>query len=77
MKDASLDRGLAMIDTWGAQHRLKGRAPVYGYVYKHPEPGEGADRFGAFHSSEIPMCLPRWRPHPSVISRWQIVNCPC
>lgn len=35
----------------------KGKSPVYTYFYTHPEPGEGSDKFGAFHSSEIPYAL--------------------
>jgi len=57
MKEASGDRGLAMIDAWVGQRQIKARTPVYAYYYKHAEPGEGAERFEAFHSSEIPYVL--------------------
>jgi para-nitrobenzyl esterase len=57
MKEASGHRGLAMIDAWVSQRQAKGRSPVYAYFYTHAEPGEGADKFGAFHSSEIPYVL--------------------
>lgn len=56
-KAASRDRGLAMIDNWAILRASQGASPVYAYYFTHPEPGEGSDRFGAFHSSEIPYAL--------------------
>lgn len=46
-----------MIDQWSRLRAAKGKAPVYTYFFTHTEPGEGSDRFGAFHSSEIPYTL--------------------
>ena len=57
VKDASRDRGLALIDGWATTCVTKGKAPVYAYYYTHAEPGEGSAKFGAFHSSEIPYVL--------------------
>lgn len=57
VKDASRDRGLAMIDSWASQRIAKGKTHVYTYFFTHAEPGEGSDKFGAFHSSEIPYAL--------------------
>lgn len=57
VKDAARDRGLALIDNWATTRIVKGRTPVYVYYFSHPEPGEGSDKFGAFHSSEIPYVL--------------------
>jgi len=57
MKDVARDRGLAMIDNWARLRASKGKSPVYTYYYTHAEPGEGSDKFGAFHSSEIPYAL--------------------
>lgn len=57
MKEASRDRGLALIDQWSRVRVAKGKSPVFTYFYTHAEPGEGSDKFGAFHSSEIPYAL--------------------
>lgn len=57
MRTASRDRGLAMIDIWARARAATGKTSVYTYLYSHTEPGEGADRFGAFHSSEIPYVM--------------------
>jgi para-nitrobenzyl esterase len=48
------ERGLAALWVWARDRVGKAKAPVYGYLYQHPEPGPQAARYGAFHSSEIP-----------------------
>lgn len=48
------DRGLAAIYAWSRVRLAKGQAPVFAYLWDHPEPGPEAARWGAFHSSEIP-----------------------
>jgi len=53
-KEIARDRGMAMIADWSGVRLAKGKSPVWGYYYSHAEPGEGSDKFGAFHSSEIP-----------------------
>lgn len=57
IKAASRDRGRAMIDHWADVRATKGSSPVFTYYFAHAEPGEGSDRFAAFHSSEIPYAL--------------------
>jgi para-nitrobenzyl esterase len=57
MKEATRDRGLAMICDWSRGRLAKRRSPVYAYYFAHAEPGEQSARFGAFHSSEIPYVL--------------------
>lgn len=47
------DRGVAAMLQWG-RSRAAGAAPAYGYLFNHIEPGPEAERWGAFHSSEIP-----------------------
>ena len=42
--------GLASLIDWARAHR----GPVFAYYFTHPEPGPGANMFGAFHSGEIP-----------------------
>ena len=48
------DRGLAAMYFWAQERARKSRHPIYAYLWTHPEPGPEADRYGAFHSSEIP-----------------------
>ncbi|MGQ3045378.1 MAG: carboxylesterase/lipase family protein [Niveispirillum sp.] len=37
-----------------AQARQPGAAPVYAYLFQHPQPGSDPARFGTFHSAELP-----------------------
>jgi len=53
-KNAARDGGLATIAAWSHMKVSKGTMSVWGYFYTHVEPGIHADKFGAFHSSEIP-----------------------
>lgn len=53
VRDVLHDRALAALVEWRSA-RPRGAAPVYAYFYDHVEPGPDADRFGSFHSSEIP-----------------------
>jgi para-nitrobenzyl esterase len=48
------DKSLAALYAWGRQRVGQTRSPVYAYLWTHPEPGPTADRYRAFHSSEIP-----------------------
>ncbi|NIA56957.1 carboxylesterase family protein [Massilia sp. TW-1] len=48
------DRGLAATWLWAKQRMSASRQPIYVYYFKHVEPGPEAQRYGAFHSSEIP-----------------------
>jgi para-nitrobenzyl esterase len=51
---ASADRGLAMMDAWATVRMAKGKAPIWGYSFSHVEPGGDSNKWGAFHSSDIP-----------------------
>jgi len=54
-KQVIRDRGIAAGWLWARQRAQQGsRQPVWLYLYAHPEPGPDADRYGAFHSSELP-----------------------
>lgn len=57
MKQATRDRGLAMIDIWAEIRAAKGKSPIFAYYFTQTEPGDGAATFGAFHSSEIPYAF--------------------
>jgi len=48
------DRGIFATLLWLEHRAVQARTPAYAYLYDHPEPGPEADRFGAFHSAEIP-----------------------
>jgi len=48
------DRGLASMALWAKARQRTSRAPIYAYLWTHPEPGPDAARYKAFHSSEIP-----------------------
>lgn len=53
-KQLERDRGLATTWLWATQRLAASRQPVYLYYFTHVEPGPEAQRYGAFHSSEIP-----------------------
>jgi para-nitrobenzyl esterase len=53
-KVASRDRGLAMIAIWSRPRLAKSHTSVWSYYFNHAEPGEASEKYGAFHSSEIP-----------------------
>jgi para-nitrobenzyl esterase len=48
------DRGLASTWLWAVKRVAASRQPVYMYLWAHVEPGPEAQRYRAFHSSEIP-----------------------
>jgi para-nitrobenzyl esterase len=48
------DRGLASTWMWAKNRLGISNKPIYMYYFKHVEPGPEAQRYGAFHSSEIP-----------------------
>jgi para-nitrobenzyl esterase len=48
------DKSLAALYAWGQRRLGQSKSPVYAYLWTHPEPGPTADRYRAFHSSEIP-----------------------
>lgn len=48
------ERGLAATWLWARQRLAASSQPIYLYYFSHVEPGPEAQRYGAFHSSEIP-----------------------
>jgi len=48
------DRSLASLLKWVDERLAAPSPPIYGYVFSHVEPGASAEKYGAFHSSEIP-----------------------
>ncbi|MFV3127167.1 carboxylesterase/lipase family protein [Niveispirillum sp. KHB5.9] len=47
------EQAIASMMNW-ADARKDGAAPVYAYLFQHPQPGTDAARFGTFHSAELP-----------------------
>jgi para-nitrobenzyl esterase len=43
-----------MIAIWSRPRMAKAHTPVWSYHFNHAEPGETSEKYGAFHSSEIP-----------------------
>jgi para-nitrobenzyl esterase len=53
-KAALRDAGLVSMHLW-AEHRAKtARTKAFTYYWTHPMPGPDRDRYGAFHTSEVP-----------------------
>ena len=51
------DKSLAALYAWSKGRLAAAHSPVYAYLWSHAEPGPEADRWRAFHSSEIPYVL--------------------
>lgn len=47
------EQATASMLAW-AEARPAGAAPVYAYLFRHAQPGTPAERFGSFHSAELP-----------------------
>lgn len=52
--DLARDRGLAAMDLWAEGRIASSHQPIYAYLWTHVEPGPEAERYKAFHSSEMP-----------------------
>jgi carboxylesterase type B len=51
------DAARVSMSLWAATRAVTARTGAYTYFWTHPLPGEGVDRFGAFHTSEVPYAL--------------------
>jgi para-nitrobenzyl esterase len=47
------DQSLGMMDAWATLRGQQAHTAAFGYLFAHVEPGPAADRWRAFHSSEI------------------------
>jgi para-nitrobenzyl esterase len=47
------EQAIAAMLIWAAQ-RPAGAAPVHAYLFQHAQPGSPTDRFGTFHTAEMP-----------------------
>jgi len=51
------DQALTSMHLWARERAGTAKTPAYTYLWDHTMPGPDADRFGAFHSSEVPYVL--------------------
>ena len=55
--ESSFDRARVAMYLWARQRNRASKTPVYTYYWDHTLPGPDAERFGAFHTSEVPYVL--------------------
>lgn len=53
-KDVSRDQGLVSMYLWAVNRAKTAKTPAFTYFWTHAEPGPDRERFGAFHTSEVP-----------------------
>jgi para-nitrobenzyl esterase len=51
------DRSLTSLYLWSVQRAKSSKTKAFLYLWDHTLPGPGAERFGAFHTSEVPYVL--------------------
>ena len=51
------DQALVSMYLWAKERAKSSRTSVYAYLWDHALPGPDAERFGAFHTSEVPYVL--------------------
>ena len=55
--EAARDRQRVMYDEWAAARAKTANTPAFVYFYNHVLPGPDSDKYGAFHTSEVPYVL--------------------
>jgi carboxylesterase type B len=55
--ESSRDQALVSMYLWARERAKTARTPAFTYLWDHPLPGPDADRYGAFHTSEVPYVL--------------------
>jgi para-nitrobenzyl esterase len=55
------ERGIASMLAWEEAHRTPAM-PVHAYLFTHVPPGPSPERFGSFHSAEIPYAFGTLEP---------------
>lgn len=53
-REIKTDQGRASTYFWARTRLQSSRQPIYLYVWNHVEPGKDSQRWGAFHTSEVP-----------------------
>jgi para-nitrobenzyl esterase len=51
------DRGIAGLMFWSESRARSSKLPIWRYLFTHAEPGPEQQRYGAFHSVEIPYVM--------------------
>jgi para-nitrobenzyl esterase len=54
---SSRDQALVSMYLWAKERAGTAKTPAYTYLWEHTLPGPDAERFGAFHTSEVPYVL--------------------
>jgi para-nitrobenzyl esterase len=54
---SSRDQALVSLYLWARERAKTAKTKAFIYLWDHPMPGPDADKFGAFHSSEVPYVL--------------------
>jgi para-nitrobenzyl esterase len=54
---SSRDQALVSLYLWARERAKTSKTPAYAYLWDHTLPGPDAERFGAFHTSEVPYVL--------------------
>ena len=52
---SSRDQALVSMYLWARERAGTAKTPAYTYLWDHTLPGPDAERFGAFHTSEVPV----------------------
>jgi para-nitrobenzyl esterase len=53
-KTSAREQGLISMYLWAAHRARTGQTKAFTYYWTHPEPGPDQQRYGAFHTSEVP-----------------------
>jgi para-nitrobenzyl esterase len=56
-KQSTRDQALVSLYLWARVRARTAKTAVYEYLWDHALPGPDADRFGAFHTSEVPYVM--------------------
>jgi para-nitrobenzyl esterase len=55
--ESGRDQALVSMYLWARERAKTSKTPAYTYLWDHTLPGPDADRYGAFHTSEVPYVL--------------------
>ncbi len=55
--ESTRDQSLVSMYLWARERAKTSKTPAYTYLWDHTLPGPDADRYGAFHTSEVPYVL--------------------
>jgi para-nitrobenzyl esterase len=64
VRDITRDRGLGALYSYCRARLTVTKQPMYVYLFDHTEPGSQAQRYGAFHSDEIPYVFNTFAASP-------------